>query len=168
MKKTFFRLTRRQFLIRNSATALTVTGLGYIPGLLLPQAAQANTEHSDQTLLRMARDIYPHDDLSDDPYLNVLSGLKKDKQDLLDAGVGELDKAAMESSGSDYVSIAAEADRVAVLKQIESTPFFGEMRSALMFGLYNNPELFSHFGYGGSSWEQGGYINRGFDDIDWL
>jgi hypothetical protein len=28
--------------------------------------------------------------------------------------------------------------------------------------------MFDLVGYGGSAIEQGGYINRGFDDIDWL
>ena len=37
-----------------------------------------------------------------------------------------------------------------------------------MFGLYDNKTLFPLFGYEGSSWEKGGYVNRGFDDIDWL
>ena len=34
--------------------------------------------------------------------------------------------------------------------------------------LYNNPEVWPKFGYEGSSAEHGGYINRGFSDIDWL
>jgi len=27
--------------------------------------------------------------------------------------------------------------------------------------------VWSKFGYEGSSWEQGGYINRGFNDVTW-
>ncbi len=34
--------------------------------------------------------------------------------------------------------------------------------------LYNQKELWPRFGYEGSSAEHGGYINRGFADIDWL
>ena len=34
--------------------------------------------------------------------------------------------------------------------------------------LYNNKEVWPKFGYEGASADKGGYINRGFNDIDWL
>jgi hypothetical protein len=34
--------------------------------------------------------------------------------------------------------------------------------------LYNQKEVWPKFGYEGSSAEHGGYIKRGFADIDWL
>ena len=34
--------------------------------------------------------------------------------------------------------------------------------------LYRNEEVLTFLGYQGSSIEYGGYLNRGFDDIDWL
>ena len=37
-----------------------------------------------------------------------------------------------------------------------------------MVGLYNQKELWPIFGYEGASADKGGYIERGFDDIDWL
>jgi len=57
---------------------------------------------------------------------------------------------------------------VALLTDIENTPFFKAVRSSLMFGLYDNKALFPLFGYEGSSWEYGGYVNRGFNDLNWL
>ncbi|MNW11081.1 hypothetical protein D3C71_2084400 [compost metagenome] len=54
------------------------------------------------------------------------------------------------------------------MREIETTPFFRETRSALMFGLYDNKTLFPLFGYEGSSVEKGGYLARGFNDLDWL
>ena len=38
----------------------------------------------------------------------------------------------------------------------------------LVVSLYNQKELWPKFGYEGSSAEHGGYIKRGFADIDWL
>ena len=35
-------------------------------------------------------------------------------------------------------------------------------------GIYGNPEVWPLFGYEGPSADKGGYIDRGFDDIDWL
>lgn len=41
-------------------------------------------------------------------------------------------------------------------------------RFAIMSGLYNDLSVTSQFGYQGPSLEQGGYLQRGFDDLDWL
>ena len=40
--------------------------------------------------------------------------------------------------------------------------------AALVVSLYNQPAVWAKLGYEGSSAEHGGYIHRGFDDIDWL
>ncbi len=57
---------------------------------------------------------------------------------------------------------------MALLHGIEATPFFNKVRSGLVVSLYNQPEIWHRFGYEGSSAEYGGYIARGFNDIDWL
>ncbi len=57
---------------------------------------------------------------------------------------------------------------MALLQRIEQTDFFKKIRGDLVVSLYNQKELWPKFGYEGSSAEHGGYINRGFDDIDWL
>lgn len=59
-------------------------------------------------------------------------------------------------------------DRVTLLQGIEQTAFFKALRSDLVVSLYNQEELWPKFGYEGSSAEHGGYIKRGFDDINWL
>ena len=46
--------------------------------------------------------------------------------------------------------------------------FFGKIRGSLITGLYNNKELWTFFGYEGESASKGGYIARGFNDINWL
>ena len=38
----------------------------------------------------------------------------------------------------------------------------------LVVSLYNQTEIWPKFGYEGSSAEHGGYLHRGFNDIDWL
>ena len=62
----------------------------------------------------------------------------------------------------------AEAERVAALREMAATPFFATVRPMALFGLYGNKAVWPRFGYQGSSWEYGGYIDRGFDDLDWL
>ncbi len=57
---------------------------------------------------------------------------------------------------------------MALLKDIETGDFFQKVRGDLVSGLYNNPEVWKRFGYEGESYSEGGYLERGFNDIDWL
>ncbi|TIW51355.1 MAG: gluconate 2-dehydrogenase subunit 3 family protein, partial [Mesorhizobium sp.] len=54
------------------------------------------------------------------------------------------------------------------LKDIESSPFFQTVRSGLVVSLYNQKDVWPIFGYEGESFSKGGYIERGFNDIEWL
>ncbi len=165
-------LTRRALLGRAvAAGALTVTGVGFIAA---PNAAWALevtviTPAQMATLLQMARDIYPHDQVLDQFYAVAVKGYDaEEKKDLVATGVNELDAAAKAQGHADYTSIGWEEDRVKVLQAIESSVFFQTVRSGLVTGLYNQKEVWPIFGYEGESFSQGGYIDRGFDDINWL
>ncbi|MAN55931.1 MAG: Twin-arginine translocation pathway signal [Paracoccus sp. (in: a-proteobacteria)] len=165
-------LTRRALLSRAAAAGtLAVAGAGFIAA---PDAAWAVevgkiSEHEMATLLQMARDIYPHDRIGDRFYaIAVKSHDSDDQKQMVAEGVAALDAAAKEAGFDDYLSAGWEADRVTILKTIEDTPFFQTVRGGLVTGLYNQKEIWPIFGYEGESYSQGGYINRGFDDIDWL
>jgi hypothetical protein len=165
-------LTRRALLGRAAAAgALAVTGAGFIAA---PNAAWALevtviTPEQMATLLQMARDIYPHDQVADRFYAVAVKGYDSDaSKQLVDAGVAELNAAAQAQGHADYVSIGWEEDRVKVLQAIEASVFFQTVRAGLVTGLYNQKDVWPIFGYEGESFSKGGYINRGFDDIDWL
>lgn len=165
-------LTRRALLARTvAAGALAVTGAGFIAA---PDAAWALevsviSEHQMATLLQMARDIYPHDKVGDRFYAVAVKGYDaEDKKALVDEGVAALDAAAQAAGHADYVSVGWEEDRVAILQGMEDTAFFQTVRGGLVTGLYNQKEVWPIFGYEGESFSKGGYIDRGFDDIDWL
>ncbi len=166
-------LTRRQLLSRSLAAAgsLAVMGTGFIAA---PNAAWAVevtviTPAQMATLLQMARDIYPHDQVPDQFYAVAVKGYDaEDKKALVEAGIAELDAAAKALGHADYLSIGWEEDRVKVLQSVEGTTFFQTVRSGLVTGLYNQKDVWPIFGYEGESFSQGGYIERGFNDIDWL
>jgi hypothetical protein len=128
------------------------------------------------TLVKMARDLYPHDNIADAAYAAVVSthdaAAKDDaaKKEMLEKGVQLLDGLSERMGFGKYAVAAKEDDRVAVLKEIEKQmpDFFGAVRGSLVTGIYNNKELWPQFGYEGESASQGGYIERGFNDIDWL
>lgn len=165
-------LSRRALLSRAAAAgALAVAGAGFIAA---PDAAWAVevsnvSEHEMATLLQMARDIYPHDKVGDRFYvIAVKSYDSEEHKQTVAEGIAALDAAAKEAGFDDYLSTGWEANRVAILRRIEDTPFFQTVRGGLVTGLYNQKEVWPIFGYQGESYSEGGYINRGFDDIDWL
>jgi hypothetical protein len=127
-----------------------------------------------KTLLRMARDVFPHDRLADRYYAEAIAPYEraatKDAalKSLIQDGVAQLDRAAQARHGRPYAEVAAESDRVALLTAIESGPFFQKIRGDMVTSLYDNKAVWPLLGYEGSSWERGGYLNRGFNDIDWL
>ncbi len=165
-------LTRRALLSRAAAAgALAVTGAGFIaaPDAAWAMEVTAITPEQMATLLQMARDIYPHDHVADQFYAVAVKGYDaEDKKEMVAAGIAELDAAAQAQGHASYLAAGWEEDRVKVLMAVEKTPFFQTVRSGLVTGLYNQKEVWPLFGYQGESFSQGGYIERGFNDIDWL
>ena len=166
-------LTRRQLLSRGVAAAgtLAVTGAGFIAAPNAAWALEVSVITPDQmaTLLQMARDIYPHDQVADTFYAVAVKGYDaEDKKAMVAEGIAAVDAAAMAMGHASYLAIGWEEERVKVLQSIETTPFFQTVRSGLVTGLYNQKEVWPIFGYQGESFSQGGYMTRGFNDIDWL
>ena len=165
-------LTRRQLLKRTVTTgALALLGPGFIAA---PNAAWAMevthiSAHEMATLLQMARDIYPHDQIGDEYYVIAVKGYDStDQQDMVKQGVAQLDGMAQSAGAPSYLETKWEANRVALLQQIEDEDFFQTIRGGLVTGLYNQKAVWPLFGYEGESASQGGYLNRGFNDINWL
>lgn len=166
-------LSRRELLKRGGVSALLViTGSAVIsPEHAWGLETSALKPETMATLIQMARDIYPHDQLADKYYAIVVkahdeqAGKDPTHKDLMEKGVADLNVKAGEDG---YTGLGWEEQRVAVLKQIETTPFFQAVRGGLVVGLYNQKEIWPVFGYEGESYSKGGYIHRGFDDIEWL
>jgi hypothetical protein len=169
--------SRRTFL-QGAATAVPVAAVAASAGVGIEDAwaADATTlaPSSMKTLVKVARDIYPHDFLVDNYYIAAIKPWdEKAAKDpaiktLLEDGVRRLDQDAQDRHKLGYAQVPWEADRVVLLQGIEQTDFFKKLRSDLVVSLYNQKELWPKFGYEGSSAEHGGYIKRGFNDIDWL
>ena len=169
------KFTRRTF-ITTSGGAI-VGSLAFTSGaiaLLAPTRTwalelTALSPHAGETILRFARHLYPHDTLEDAVYALVAKDLDTASQSdaatakLLEEGVAELDQAA---NGS-WLKLSP-TDQLALVRARETTPFFQTIRSTAVVSLYNNDMAFAHFGYEGPSFARGGYIGRGFNDLDWL
>lgn len=165
-------LTRRQLLSMSAmAGASLVVGAGFVASANAAWAMETTAikPESMATLIQMARDIYPHDQVADQFYAVAVKGYDSaENAEKVEAGIAELNAAAQAAGHADYLSIGWEEDRVAVLKAIEGGAFFQTVRAGLVTGLYNQKEVWPIFGYQGESFSQGGYIERGFNDIDWL
>lgn len=168
-------LSRRSFLKASGATTMVLAAGAIInPIEAWGLEVKALKPEAMRTLIQMARDIYPHDRLADRYYAVALKGYDEAAGDdaelkkLLESGAAALDSAAQAKHGTLYAETGWEADRVAILRSMEAEPFFQKVRGDLVTGLYNNPETWPLFGYEGESFSKGGYIDRGFDDIEWL
>ncbi|MET4060219.1 hypothetical protein ABIB35_001764 [Arthrobacter sp. UYP6] len=57
---------------------------------------------------------------------------------------------------------------LAVLRRVADLEFFGFIRRTTVLNLYDDPQVWDVLGYEGPSFDKGGYLHRGFDDLDWL
>ncbi|WP_300581098.1 Twin-arginine translocation pathway signal [Marivita sp.] len=167
-------VTRRQLLSQSALFGASfLVGTGFVAG----KAEAANwalaVEHlkpeTMATLIQMARDIYPHDQVSDEFYAVAVKGYDTaDTAEAIEVGVAVLNEAAKGIGYANYTDIGWERDRVDLLRRLEDTAFFQQIRGGLVTGLYNQKAVWPIFGYEGESYTHGGYIDRGFDDINWL
>jgi TAT (twin-arginine translocation) pathway signal sequence len=167
------KLSRRGFLRGSAATVAAVAVSG--PTLLASGAETAGLSADEsRSLLKFTRDLFPHDRLEDSFYAKAIAPLQDEAakdaatRKLLAGGIAQLNAATMASAGKPFADVSDENVRVVAIKQIEGGAFFAKVYNGTMTPLYNQPELWPKFGYEGPSSPSGGYINRGFSDIDWL
>ncbi len=125
------------------------------------------SDRARETALRCARTMFPHDDLPDEAYEKVVRQLEVE-------GRGDETVAATIDEGTaalDDPRPFAELDpdaQLETLKRHEDSPFFSLLKATAVVELYDNPLVWKAFGYEGPSSHLGGYVTRGFDDLDWL
>ncbi|QGX98955.1 Twin-arginine translocation pathway signal [Roseovarius faecimaris] len=165
-------MTRRELLSRSMAAgASLVVGAGFVAGANGAWAMETTALKPETmaTLIQMARDIYPHDHVADEYYAVAVKGYDSaEAAEGIEAGIAKLNAAAQAAGHDSYLAMGWERDRVDVLRGMEDDPFFQQIRGGLVTGLYNQKAVWPLFGYEGESFSQGGYIDRGFNDINWL
>ncbi|SRR5579883_1946426 len=165
-------MKRREFL-QKSAIVIVGTAVvkaapavganGQWSGLRKLSPAQA------QTLLVMARQIYPHPKLDDACYVSTIEELdaqaavSPQTARLIIDGVAQLQN----STGGKFDRLSPE-QQTAALEAIQSTAFFQKVRSTEVVSLYNNHQVWKQFDYRGASYPFGGYLHHGFNDLKWL
>ena len=162
----------RRSLLLGSASAAVIGSTVLAGSGALAQGAEAapiavGADPADRRLLvRMIRVLYPHDRFASGPYERtadaVLDAANKTPAQKLAfaAGLEDLRSAAFESLD--------DAAATEYLHGIAGSPFFATVRGSAVVALYNDQEVWNTLGYEGPSFDQGGYVDRGFNDLDWL
>jgi len=120
-------------------------------------------------LLSTYRAMFPHEDVPDEAYERVVRKLdERADQDhlvalLLSDGIDALNR----KTAHKWVTLGEQA-KAEALRGLEQTPFFKALRAEFVTWFYSNPTVWSRFGYEGPSNDKGGYLHRGFNDIDWI
>lgn len=159
---------RRRFLIQGCQAGAFLAGLPTVSAWAREHATAAPAADLE-TLAVMVRGLLPHDFLTDDDYvgfarrIDARLGQEPAFSELVATGIEQMNAA---SSGN-WLD-ASEADKVRVLAAIADDAYFGQLLNAAIDTLYQDPAVYRKLGYEGSAIEFGGYLNRGFDDIDWL
>jgi len=127
------------------------------------------TDRARTVLIRVVRVAFPHSRVPDGPYERTADIILKEAaasnwfRVSLTQGLNSLDSLA----GGDFCSLDDDS-AYKVLKRIEGTDFFGFIRRTTVLNLYDDPAVWEVLGWEGSSFDKGGYLNRGFNDLNWL
>jgi len=119
------------------------------------------------TIAAAARTMYPHDALPDDVYARVAEKLTEAACE--DSGAARTIEAGVSAlnNGRPFAELSAD-EQLEALKGIEGSDFFELVRSTAVVEVYSDQRTWQLVGYEGPSFDKGGYINRGFNDLDWL
>ena len=154
--------TRREFLQLTVNLALVSLGGHSV-------ADDTPDPHGGKVLPDVVYQLFPHERLSRDVYTQVaeqLGGRISQSAEL----TAMMDSAMEVLSGNSHEKWSAlpEREKTLALEKIQHTPFFQFVLNEALSGVYRHPLTWELLGYEGSSLEFGGYIDRGFNDIDWL
>lgn len=120
-------------------------------------------------LVHIIKTAFPHKDFPPGPYERMADRIIEAADESrwfrlkLIQGVQTLNSAA---NGS-FTELDFD-ETTAALKTVENTEFFMFIRRSTILEMYEDEEVWQAVGYEGPSFEKGGYIDRGFDDLDWL
>jgi hypothetical protein len=112
------------------------------------------------TIAAMARAMYPHDAVPDEVYARVSAKLGEATESAAVINFGVAGLAGFTEK--------SPIEQTQALREIEGSEFFELVRSTAVVEIYSDPRTWAAFGYEGLSFDKGGYIDRGFNDLDWL
>ena len=126
-----------------------------------------NDKHLRETLIAISQEMFPHQFLEKVFYGKAIDrfyeDLEESQKSQLRADVKNLDEQTEDS----FLELSKK-NRLDALMRNEHTEFFRNFHRAALRYLYNDPDVWTFFGYEGPSAHHGGYLKRGFDDASWI
>jgi hypothetical protein len=166
--------TRRDFLALSRQLLLGATAIALSPLNINAQTVaalnfQALDQESVGLLTQACRLLFPHDGLPQAVYLEAAREVDRRMKANPEFAAAATQAVAFLGSATPVPwQQATVAQQLAALTAGQDSAWFPPLRDAAMESLYRNPQVWQLVGYQGSSIEHGGYLQRGFDDIDWL
>jgi hypothetical protein len=133
------------------------------------QAPLALEQHVAETVTALARTLYPHVALADAVYERVPAKIAEAvagdpaQATTVNDGVADLD-----GRGDQPFTQRTPEQQLEDAKAIAGSAFFELVRSTAVVEIYSDAHTWRLLGYEGPSFAQGGYLHRGFNDLDWL
>tara|TARA_B100000073_G_scaffold250959_1_gene211188 strand:- start:204 stop:779 length:576 start_codon:yes stop_codon:yes gene_type:complete len=159
------KFTRRNFLLGTASSTALIKMWGALN--VAEAKIVAGSSNKERKLLdKMVRTLYPHNTFPNGPY-------DRTTEDVINKGNADAGKMLMMRDGLRDLEKNSFGDlsfneATKYLKSIEGSPFFNHVRGTSVVTLYNDKEVWDVLGYEGASFDKGGYVNRGFNDLDWL
>ncbi|MFT5134804.1 MAG: hypothetical protein ACI9SC_003286 [Gammaproteobacteria bacterium] len=168
------KISRRKFLILSqqvlfSSSALSLCSFSLQASDIDDLKLKLINSNEGLLLANVSRLLFPHDDLQDTVYLEVVRDIEADMvtsenvRVMIRQAVVELNKKTEGQWFTTLVDVQLD-----ILKSLQSKDWFNYLRNRTIESLYRNSKVWELLGYQGSSVEHGGYLHRGFDDINWL
>jgi len=162
-------MPRRSFLAATGVVSGLLAAGGPLsliaPGRAWALELKALTSSQGAVLMSVARTVAPHDALEDAAYALVVKAI--DAAAAADEHIRAMVGLGVSGLGENFAS-QTEAARVAALKAAERSEFFRFARASTLANLYSSALASAHFGYEGEAFSKGGYLTRGFNELNWL
>lgn len=164
-------MDRRQFLCRLSHLAIGVSTASCLLRVSTGWAVDAGTrdEYLSANISELSYQLLPIREPTSPVYQAVAHAVLK--QMLQRPAVDEIVRQGVESmdrfGGKPWLKLT-EIKRKEVIAALFDTAYVGVVRWTTQEVVLRDPTVWAEVGYQGSAIEHGGYLHRGFDDIDWL
>lgn len=129
------------------------------------------SDEAKAILERIIRVAFPHANFPDGAYRRMRDKIVVEAEAstwfrvVLTQGLLTID--AQLADGEHFLDLPQDR-ALEVLRGVQELEFFGFIRRTTVLNLYDDPEVLEVLGYEGGSFAKGGYLHRGFDDLDWL
>ena len=142
--------------------AAAALAAAHLSACAAPSRATLTREEILACLTQLGRDLFPHPSVADEKYRTLAMAFEADNAEVAAYLAGVLSQPHR-----------LFEDHTATRRRALIEVNFGEAslqayRFATLVGLYNDLDVTRHFGYQGPSIYEGGYLDRGFNDLDWL